>query len=66
MPKLLGDNGVLHAKFWIVDSRHVYIGSANMDWKSLTEVIAQYLLLLKSFFFDFSALLEKFFFRTEN
>ncbi|CAG9529778.1 unnamed protein product, partial [Cercopithifilaria johnstoni] len=38
MPKLMDDNGVLHAKFWIVDSRHVYIGSANMDWKSLTEV----------------------------
>ncbi|OZC08573.1 phospholipase D domain protein [Onchocerca flexuosa] len=38
MPKLIDDNGVLHAKFWIVDSQHVYIGSANMDWKSLTEV----------------------------
>ncbi|VDK78049.1 unnamed protein product [Litomosoides sigmodontis] len=38
IPKLMGDNGVLHTKFWIVDYRHVYIGSANMDWKSLTEV----------------------------
>ncbi|KAM3716872.1 putative phospholipase D F09G2.8 [Dirofilaria immitis] len=38
MPKLIDDNGILHAKFWIVDSQHVYIGSANMDWKSLTEV----------------------------
>uniref|UniRef100_A0A1I8EFS1 PLD phosphodiesterase domain-containing protein n=1 Tax=Wuchereria bancrofti TaxID=6293 RepID=A0A1I8EFS1_WUCBA len=38
MPKLIDDNGVLHTKFWIADSRHVYIGSANMDWKSLTEV----------------------------
>ncbi|KAL3985812.1 PLD-like domain family protein [Acanthocheilonema viteae] len=38
MAKLMNGNGVLHAKFWIVDSRHVYIGSANMDWKSLTEV----------------------------
>uniref|UniRef100_A0A915BBJ6 PLD phosphodiesterase domain-containing protein n=1 Tax=Parascaris univalens TaxID=6257 RepID=A0A915BBJ6_PARUN len=35
--KLFG-SGVLHTKFWIVDSRHIYIGSANMDWKSLTEV----------------------------
>ncbi|KHN75191.1 putative phospholipase D F09G2.8 [Toxocara canis] len=35
--KLLG-SGVLHTKFWIVDVRHIYIGSANMDWKSLTEV----------------------------
>ncbi|TKR86914.1 hypothetical protein L596_011412 [Steinernema carpocapsae] len=30
--------GVLHTKFWIVDGAHIYIGSANMDWKSLTEV----------------------------
>lgn len=38
MSRLIGDNGVLHTKFWIVDSRHTYIGSANMDWKSFTEV----------------------------
>ncbi|VDO08055.1 unnamed protein product [Brugia timori] len=38
MPELMDGNGILHTKFWIVDSRHVYIGSANMDWKSLTEV----------------------------
>ncbi|XP_077587953.1 5'-3' exonuclease PLD4 [Stigmatopora nigra] len=31
-------NGVLHAKFWIVDGRHVFIGSANMDWRALTQV----------------------------
>ncbi|XP_057715680.1 5'-3' exonuclease PLD4 isoform X2 [Corythoichthys intestinalis] len=31
-------NGVLHSKFWIVDSRHVFIGSANMDWRALTQV----------------------------
>ncbi|XDV29705.1 hypothetical protein PO909_032755 [Leuciscus waleckii] len=30
--------GVLHTKFWIVDKKHVYIGSANMDWRSLTQV----------------------------
>ncbi|CAG9787668.1 unnamed protein product [Diatraea saccharalis] len=35
--KLLG-NGVLHTKFWIVDRTHFYIGSANMDWRSLTQV----------------------------
>uniref|UniRef100_A0A914XD81 PLD phosphodiesterase domain-containing protein n=1 Tax=Plectus sambesii TaxID=2011161 RepID=A0A914XD81_9BILA len=34
---LLG-SGVLHTKFWIIDERHIYVGSANMDWKSLTEV----------------------------
>ncbi|CAL8286187.1 unnamed protein product [Lota lota] len=30
--------GVLHSKFWIVDGLHVFIGSANMDWRALTEV----------------------------
>ncbi|XP_050348626.1 5'-3' exonuclease PLD3-like isoform X2 [Nymphalis io] len=35
--KLLG-GGVLHTKFWIVDRQHFYIGSANMDWRSLTQV----------------------------
>ncbi|ANS71091.1 phospholipase-d-like protein [Pteropox virus] len=34
--KLTG--GILHTKFWIVDGRHIYIGSANQDWRSLTEV----------------------------
>ncbi|CAI9297646.1 unnamed protein product [Lactuca saligna] len=32
------ESGVLHAKVWISDSRDVYIGSANNDWKSLTQV----------------------------
>lgn len=31
-------SGVLHSKFWIVDRRHVFIGSANMDWRALTQV----------------------------
>lgn len=31
-------SGVLHTKFWIVDGKHIYIGSANMDWRSLTQV----------------------------
>uniref|UniRef100_A0A147AXG8 Phospholipase D family member 4 n=1 Tax=Fundulus heteroclitus TaxID=8078 RepID=A0A147AXG8_FUNHE len=30
--------GVLHTKFWIVDLTHVFIGSANMDWRALTQV----------------------------
>ncbi|XP_027855300.1 phospholipase D3 isoform X1 [Xiphophorus couchianus] len=30
--------GVLHTKFWLVDRKHIYIGSANMDWRSLTQV----------------------------
>nr|CAH7728067.1 unnamed protein product [Callosobruchus chinensis] len=35
--KLLG-GGVLHTKLWIIDRTHVYLGSANMDWRSLTQV----------------------------
>uniref|UniRef100_A0A3Q0RHK8 5'-3' exonuclease PLD3 n=1 Tax=Amphilophus citrinellus TaxID=61819 RepID=A0A3Q0RHK8_AMPCI len=31
-------SGVLHTKFWVVDQKHIYIGSANMDWRSLTQV----------------------------
>ena len=36
-PKLLG-GGVLHTKMWVVDGIHFYVGSANMDWRSLTQV----------------------------
>nr|CAD2143850.1 unnamed protein product [Meloidogyne enterolobii] len=35
--KLFG-SGILHSKLWIVDNQHFYLGSANMDWQSLTEV----------------------------
>ncbi|GAA0179982.1 hypothetical protein LIER_30051 [Lithospermum erythrorhizon] len=31
-------SGVVHAKVWISDHQDVYIGSANNDWKSLTQV----------------------------
>lgn len=30
--------GVLHSKFWIVDRKHLLIGSANMDWRAVTQV----------------------------
>lgn len=30
--------GILHTKFWVVDQTHFYLGSANMDWRSLTQV----------------------------
>uniref|UniRef100_A0A8C2WEP4 Phospholipase D family member 5 n=1 Tax=Cyclopterus lumpus TaxID=8103 RepID=A0A8C2WEP4_CYCLU len=29
--------GGLHSSFWIVDRRHIYIGSADMDWRSLSK-----------------------------
>ncbi|GJQ69236.1 hypothetical protein Trydic_g6385 [Trypoxylus dichotomus] len=35
--QLLG-NGVLHTKLWVIDREHFYIGSANMDWRALTQV----------------------------
>ncbi|KAK7921849.1 hypothetical protein WMY93_008751 [Mugilogobius chulae] len=30
--------GIVHTKLWAVDQKHVYVGSANMDWRSLTQV----------------------------
>ncbi|KAH9509355.1 5'-3' exonuclease pld3 [Bulinus truncatus] len=35
--KLLG-SGVMHTKMWIVDGIHMYIGSANLDWRSYTQI----------------------------
>merc|ERR1712223_1575210 len=35
--KLMG-NGILHTKLWISDKRHFYVGSANFDWRSITQV----------------------------
>lgn len=35
--RLVG-SGILHTKLWVVDSKHFYMGSANMDWRSLTQV----------------------------
>lgn len=31
-------SGIVHAKVWISDKKDIYIGSANNDWKSLTQV----------------------------
>ncbi len=33
-----GGSGIMHQKIWILDARHLYIGSANMDWRSITQV----------------------------
>ncbi|XP_069786473.1 inactive phospholipase D5-like [Narcine bancroftii] len=30
--------GKLHSSFWVVDKKHIYIGSAHMDWRSLTQM----------------------------
>lgn len=37
MPDWYG-SGIMHQKIWIFDHEHIYIGSANNDWKSLTQV----------------------------
>lgn len=31
-------DGTMHQKFLVVDERHLYLGSANMDWRALSEV----------------------------
>ncbi|KAH3743102.1 phospholipase D3 [Pelomyxa schiedti] len=31
-------DGILHTKLIIVDGRHFYVGSANTDWRALTQV----------------------------
>lgn len=36
-PRLVG-SGILHTKLWMVDRSSVYVGSANTDWRSLTQV----------------------------
>lgn len=28
----------MHQKIWVFDGRHIYLGSANMDWKSIMQV----------------------------
>ena len=37
MTRLVG-GGIMHTKLWIVDEKHFYVGSANMDWRALTQV----------------------------
>lgn len=33
-----GGSGIMHQKIWVFDGQHVYLGSANMDWKSIMQV----------------------------
>lgn len=30
--------GILHTKLWLIDRKHFYVGSANLDWRSFTQV----------------------------
>ncbi|KAJ6656940.1 hypothetical protein lerEdw1_002941 [Lerista edwardsae] len=36
MKRLTG--GIVHTKLLVVDGKHLYVGSANMDWRALTQV----------------------------
>lgn len=38
MGKWYGGSGIMHQKIWIFDALHLYLGSANMDWKSIAQV----------------------------
>jgi phospholipase D3/4 len=38
MGKWYGGGGIMHQKIWIFDQCHLYVGSANMDWKSIAQV----------------------------
>lgn len=31
-------DGIMHMKLWVIDRKSIYLGSANMDWKSLSQV----------------------------
>ena len=33
MTSVLG-SGIVHTKFWVVDASSIFVGSANMDWRS--------------------------------
>jgi len=33
------NTGVMHSKLIVADNKHFYLGSANLDWRSLTHVI---------------------------
>jgi phospholipase D3/4 len=33
-----GGGGIMHQKIWVFDGLHLYLGSANMDWKSIMQV----------------------------
>lgn len=34
----LMNGGILHTKMWLIDRKHFYVGSANLDWRSYTQV----------------------------
>jgi len=51
-------SGVLHTKLWIVDGIHAYVGSANMDYRSLTQVMTILAYFLTSVFLIMSLMMS--------
>lgn len=51
MPKLVG-SGILHSKLIVSDARSFYVGSANMDWRALSQVPYRINILRRDFFFE--------------
>ena len=44
--------GILHTKMWLIDRKHFYVGSANLDWRSFTQVrhsdcMSQYVVIIE-------------------
>jgi len=40
MTELMQTAAVMHSKLWIVDDTHLFIGSANMDYRSVCDMVA--------------------------
>ena len=40
MTELMQTAAVMHSKLWIVDDSHLFIGSANMDYRSVCGMVA--------------------------
>lgn len=36
LKKLTG--GIIHAKYFVVDQKHIFVGSQNFDWKALSQI----------------------------
>ncbi len=34
----LGGNGIIHAKYMVIDGREAFVGSQNFDWRSLSQI----------------------------
>ncbi len=37
-PRAWYNGGIMHQKVWVFDGRSIYIGSANMDWRALSQI----------------------------